>query len=343
MEFTTKQIADFLHGSVEGDETIRLSDFAKIEEGRPAALSFLSNKKYEHYLYSTEAGAVLVDEDFRPEHPVRATLIRVKSAYESLAVLLQLVASAKPRKTGIHPTAVVGASAKIGKDVYLGAYAVVGDGCEIGDGAEIYPHCCLGDNVHVGELTTIHAGVSIYDDCRIGARCIIHSGAVIGADGFGFAPDAEGHYNKIPQLGNVLIEDDVEIGANTTIDCSTMGSTIIRRGCKIDNLCQIAHNVQIDEHTAMAALSGIAGSTKVGKHCVFAGQVGIVGHVSVPDGTTFAAKTGVSGNVHRAGVYAGNPYQPVDNYRRSSVLLRKLPEMFERLNELEKIVKSQDK
>lgn len=340
MEFTTKQIADFLHGRVEGDETIRLSDFAKIEAGRPNALSFLSNLKYEHYLYTTRAGAVLVDEAFKPEHPVTVTLIRVKNAYEALATLLRLVDSARPRKTGIHPTAVISPSAKVGDEAFIGAYAVIGDNAVIGRQVTIEPHTVLGDNVTIGNNTLLHANVTVYNDCRIGARCIIHSGAIIGADGFGFAPDREGRYNKIPQLGNVVIEDDIEIGANTTVDRAVIGSTTIHQGSKLDNLCQVAHNVQIGEHTAIAAQSGIAGSTKVGSHCVFAGQVGIVGHVEVPDGTIFAAKTGISGNVRHAGTYAGYPQQPIADFRRSSVLIRKLGDMYDRINELEKSINS---
>lgn len=335
MEFTARQLADLLNGRVEGDENVKVSDFAKIEEGKAGKLSFLSNKKYTHYIYTTEASIVLVDDTFEAEHPVKTTLIRVKNSYEALATLMRLAADLMPRKSGIDPTAVISDSAKIGDLVYIGAYAVVGDNCVVEDGVMVYPHACLGDNVTVGESSKIYSNVSIYENCKIGKRCIIHSGAVIGADGFGFAPDAEGHYNKIPQMGNVLLEDDVEIGANTTVDCATMGSTIIKRGSKIDNLCQIAHNVVIGEDTAIAAQSGVAGSTKVGAHCVFAGQVGVVGHVNVPDRTILAAQTGVSGNIRKSGTYCGHPHQPVEEYRRNAVLSRKLNEMYERLNELE--------
>ncbi|MCQ2343475.1 MAG: UDP-3-O-(3-hydroxymyristoyl)glucosamine N-acyltransferase [Paludibacteraceae bacterium] len=339
MEFTAKQLADLLKGAVDGDENVKVSDFAKIEEGAPGKLSFLSNKKYTHYIYTTESSIVLVDEDFVAEQPIKATLIRVKNAYEALATLLKLAADLMPRKTGIHHSAIVSPSAKIGDLVYIGAYAVIGDKCVISDGAMVYPHTCIGDNVTVGESSRIYSNVSIYDNCVIGQRCVIHSGVVIGADGFGFAPDAEGHYNKIPQMGNVILEDDVEIGANTTIDCATMGSTIVKRGTKIDNLCQIAHNVVIGQDTAMAAQSGVAGSAKIGSRCVLAGQVGVVGHITVPDGTILAAQTGVSGNIRRPGAYCGSPAQPIEDFRRNAVIGKRLSDMYDRLMELEKKMK----
>ncbi|MBQ0008026.1 MAG: UDP-3-O-(3-hydroxymyristoyl)glucosamine N-acyltransferase [bacterium] len=336
MEFTAKQLADLLKGRVEGDENAKVSDFAKIEEGAPGKLSFLSNKKYTHYIYSTNSTIVLVDHDFVAEQPVKATLIRVPNAYEALSTLLKLAADLMPRKKGIHPSAIIDSSAKIGDLVYIGAYAVIGENCVIGDGVMIYPHTCLGDNVSVGESSRLFSNVTVYDNCKIGKHCVVHSGAVIGADGFGFAPDAEGHYNKIPQMGNVVLEDEVEVGANTTVDCATMGSTVVKRGTKIDNLCQIAHNVVIGEDTAIAAQSGIAGSAKIGSRCVLAGQVGVVGHISVPDGTVLAAQTGVSGNIRRPGVYCGSPPQPIEEFRRNAVLGKRLTEMYDRLNDLEK-------
>lgn len=339
MQFTTKQIADFLHGRVDGDETIVLNDFGKIEEATEGKLTFLSNPKYKQYIYTTKASAVLVDESFEAEHPT-PTLIRVKSAYEALSQLLLLAASMKPKKQGIHPSAHIDPSAKIGDLVYIGPYAVIGANVEIGDGSAIYPHVFLDDNVKVGEETTIYANTVIYPDCKIGNRCIIHSGAVIGSDGFGFAPDAEGHYNKIPQLGNVIIEDDVELGANAVVDCATMGSTIIHKGCKLDNLTQIAHNCVIGEHTAMAAQTGVAGSTKIGAHCVFGGQCGVVGHITIADGCTFGAKTGVCGALNKKDTYGGFPEQEIKGFRKRSVVLKHLPEMWDRLNEVEKQLKN---
>lgn len=344
MEFTAKQIAEFLCGKVEGDETVRLHDLAKIEEATEGQLTFLSNKKYTHFIYTTNASAVLVDEDFVPEQPLKPALIRVKSAYESLAKLLQLADSMKPSRSGVHSTAVVDSTATIGKDVYIGPYAVIGANARIADKARIYPHCFLDNGVCVGEGSTIYAGVKVYENCVIGNRCIIHAGAVIGADGFGFAPDAEGHYNKIPQLGNVVLEDDVEIGANTTIDCATMGSTVIHRGVKIDNLCQIAHNVVVGEDTAMAAQCGIAGSTKIGQHCVLGGQTGIVGHVEVADRSVFGAKTAVTGYIKQPGkTWGGFPEMEVHNFRKAAVLYRRLPDLYDRINELEKKIKDLEK
>ena len=341
MQFTAKQIADFLQGRVDGDETITLNDFGKIEEATEGKLTFLSNPKYTHFIYTTQASAVLVDETFVPEHPT-PTLIRVKSAYEALSQLLQLAASMKPKKQGVHPTAQIDPTAKIGEDVFIGPYAVISANVEIGSGSKIYPHVFLDDNVKVGEDTTIYANTVIYPDCQIGNRCIIHSGAVIGSDGFGFAPDAEGRYNKIPQLGNVVIEDDVELGANAVIDCATMGSTIIRKGCKLDNLTQIAHNCVIGEHTAMAAQTGVAGSTKIGAHCVFGGQCGVVGHITIADGCVFGAKTGVCGTLKVKDTYCGFPEQEVKGFRKRSVILKHLPELYDRVNNIEKNLKAKE-
>lgn len=339
MQFTTKQIADFLQGRVDGDETIILNDFGKIEEATEGKLTFLSNPKYTHYIYTTKASAVLVNEDFVAEQAT-PTLIRVKNAYEALAQLLQLADSMKPKKQGIHPTAQIDPTAKIGDLVYIGAYAVVSANAEICDGAKIYPHVFIDDNVRIGEETILYANTVVYPDCQIGNRCIVHSGAVIGSDGFGFAPDAEGRYNKIPQLGNVIIEDDVEIGANTVVDRATMGSTVVRQGCKIDNLSDIAHNVVVGEHTAMAAQTGIAGSTKIGAHCVFGGQCGAVGHITIADGCRFGAKTGIAGTIKKQGTYAGYPEQEIHGFRRSFVALKNLPDIWDRLSEVEKTLKT---
>lgn len=323
MEFTAKQIAEYLHGTVEGDADVKLSDLAKIEEGREGTLTFLSNPKYTHYIYTTGASACLVNHDFVAENPVATTLIRVPNAYEALATLLKLVESVKPKKQGIHPSAVVAQSATMGDGAYVGAHVVIGENVKIGTNCTIYPN------------------VTIYDDCVIGNNCVLHAGAVIGADGFGFAPSANGEYDKIPQIGNVILEDDVEVGANATIDRATMGSTIVRRGAKIDNLVQIAHNVEIGENTVVAAQSGVAGTTKIGKHCMLGGQVGISGHLSIADGSIFAAKTGVSNNIKEPNqIWFGYPHLRMDVSRRVSVVQRHLPDLEKKIYALEKQVKA---
>lgn len=322
MEFTARQIAEYLHGTVEGDADVKLSELSKIEEGREGTLTFLSNPKYTHYIYTTGASACLVNEDFVAEEQLTTTLIRVPDAYGALASLLRLVESVKPKKQGIHPSAVIDSSATLGDDVYVGAHAVIGA------------------NVTIGANCTIYPNVTIYDDCVIGNNCILHAGAVIGADGFGFAPNANGEYDKIPQIGNVILEDNVDIGANATIDRATMGSTIVRKGAKIDNLVQIAHNVEIGENTVVAAQSGVAGTTKIGKHCMLGGQVGISGHLNIADGSIFAAKTGVSNNIKEANqMWFGYPHLRMDISRRVSVVQRHLPDMQKKIYALEKEIK----
>ena len=341
MQFTAKQVSEYLHGTVEGDESVLLSDLSKIEEGRPGTLTFLSNPKYTHYIYTTQASACLVNNDFVAEQSITTTLIRVDNAYECLAQLLTLVNSIKPQKRGIDPRAVIDENATIGDNVFVGPYAVIGQGVTIGADSKIYPHTFVDDNVCIGEGTTLFSGVKIYDSCVIGNRCTLHAGCVIGADGFGFAPDAEGHYQKIPQIGNVLIEDDVEIGANSTIDRSTMGSTIIRRGVKIDNLVQIAHNVEVCEDTVMAAQSGVAGSTQVGKHCMLGGQVGIAGHIAIADGSVFGAQTGVPNSIKEANkIWQGYPAMPVIGFRKLSVVQKQLPDLVKKIYDLEKEIKA---
>jgi UDP-3-O-[3-hydroxymyristoyl] glucosamine N-acyltransferase len=340
MEFTVQQIADYLNGVVEGDGTLKVSELSKIEEGRSGTLTFLSNPKYTQYIYSTQASACLVNRDFVPEKEVATTLIRVDNAYECLAKLLTLVDSVKPKKQGISAKSDISESAKIGDNVYVGAFVVIGDGVVIGDNVQIYPNTFIDDNVVVGDGTVIYAGVKIYDGCRIGARCVLHAGAVVGSDGFGHAPDAEGHYHKIPQVGNVVIEDDVELGANTTIDRATMGSTVIRRGVKIDNLVQVAHNVEIGEDTVIAAQSGIAGSTKIGKRCMLGGQVGISGHITIADGSIFGAQSGVPSNIKEPNqIWQGYPVMPIMGFRRLTVLQKQLPDLSRRVHELEKKMK----
>lgn len=338
MEFSAKQVADLIEGRVEGNEQAKITTFAKIEEGQEGAISFLSNPKYTHYIYDTKSSVVLVNDDLVLERPVKATLIRVKNAYEAVARLLQLYAQMKPRKKGISKTASISPSAHLGKDCYVGDFACVGDGVQIGDGAQIYPHVVIGDGVHIGNNALLYPHVTIYEGCRLGNNVTIHAGSVVGADGFGFAPGTEG-YDKIPQIGIVTIEDDVEIGANTCIDRSTMGSTIIRKGVKLDNLVQIAHNVEVGENTVMSAQVGVAGSAKIGSWCMFGGQAGIAGHITVGDKTFVGAQCGVNSSLNGNESVIGSPAQEPKSFFKSSVLFRKLPEIYKRLNDLEKKVK----
>jgi len=318
MEFSAKQIAEFIGGRVEGNEQATVHTFAKIEEGKEGAITFLSNPKYTQYIYDTKASIVLVNEDLQLEHPVSATLIRVKNAYECVAKLMQMYAAALPKKTGIDPLASISATAQIGKDVYIGPFTYVGDGVKIGDGSRIYPN------------------VTIYDGCQIGNRVTIHAGAVIGADGFGFAPNTEG-YEKIPQLGIVIIEDDVEIGANTCVDRSTMGHTIIHKGVKLDNLIQVAHNCEIGENTVMSAQVGLAGSTKIGSWCMVGGQAGFSGHIHVADRTNVGAQCGVINNTKGNGeTLIGSPAMDPKDFFRAKALYRRLPDMYKEISALRK-------
>jgi UDP-3-O-[3-hydroxymyristoyl] glucosamine N-acyltransferase len=325
MEFTAKQIAEFIQGRIEGNENATVHTFAKIEEGVPGAISFLSNPKYTHYIYDTQSSIVLINEDVELEKPVNATLIRVKNAYDCVAKLLQLYEASKPKKNGIDSLAFISPKAKIGKDVYIGAFAYIGDGAEIGDNTQVYPHTTIGDGVKVGNGCLFYPNVTIYQGCKLGNNVTIHAGSVIGADGFGFAPSANG-YDKIPQIGIVTIEDNVEIGANTCIDRSTMGSTYIRKGVKLDNLVQIAHNVEVGENTVMSAQVGIAGSTKVGSWCMFGGQVGLAGHIQVGDKVFLGAQSGVPGNVKSNQTVIGTPPMEPKAYFRSQAIFRRLPE-----------------
>ena len=337
MEFSAQQIADFLQGEIQGDSTIKVSSFSKIEEGKAGTLSFLSNPKYNQYLYDSEASIILVNKDFVPEKEVKATLIKVENSYESLAKLLYLVEQYKPKKVGISNMAFISEKTKIGTNVYVAPFAFVGENVELGNNASIDANAYIGDNVKIGENTTIHAGVIIEKDCVIGSNCIIHAGVVIGADGFGFAPTEDGTYKKIPQIGNVIVEDNVEIGANTTIDRAAFGSTIIHKGVKIDNLVQIAHNVEVGVNAVIAAQSGVAGSSKIGKQCILAGQVGVVGHIEVADGTTLGAQTGVSNSIKEPNtILLGSPSIPIGNFRRSSVVFKNLPELQKTVFDLQK-------
>ena len=339
MNFTAAIIADFLKGKVEGDPEAKVSDVSKIEDGRPGTLSFLANPKYEKFLYETQASIVIVNQDFEPQQKIETTLIRVENAYDSFADLLVLYEQSKPKKSGISKLASIAESATLGKDLYVGEFTVVHEKAQIGDGAQLFPQVYIGDNVTIGEGTIIHPGVRIYEGCQIGAFCVIHSGVVIGGDGFGFVPNQENNYKKIPQVGNVIIEDHVEIGANTTIDRATMGSTIIRKGVKLDNLIQIGHNVEIDENTVIAAQSGISGSTRIGKNCMLGGQVGTVGHISIADGTKIAAKSGIPKNIKKEGtVVQGAPAFEFGHYQRSYVLFKNLPTLKKQIDELERKV-----
>ncbi len=318
MEFTAKQIADFIGGRVEGNEQTTVHTFAKIEEGQEGAITFLSNPKYTQYIYETKASIVLVNDDLVLDREVSTTLIRVPNAYECVAKLMQMYAAALPKKTGVDPLAFVSSSAQIGQDVYIGPFAYVGEGVRIGDGTRIYPN------------------VTIYDGCQIGKNVTIHAGAVIGADGFGFAPNTEG-YEKIPQLGIVIIEDDVEIGANTCVDRSTMGQTVIHRGVKLDNLIQVAHNCEIGENTVMSAQVGMAGSTKIGAWCMVGGQAGFAGHIQVADKTNVGAQCGVISNTKGNGeTLIGSPAMDPKDFFKAKALYRRLPEMYKEISALRK-------
>ncbi len=339
MEFKAKDIASLLKGVVEGDEDIAVSDVSKIEEGRPGTLAFLANPKYEHFIYTTQASIVLVNRDFRPSRPVACTMIRVASAYEAIAALLKMYESMRPQPSGIEQPSFVHETAEMGENSYIGAFAYIGRNVKIGNNVKIYPQAFIGDGVRIGDNTVIYAGVKVYYGCVIGNNCIIHAGTVIGADGFGFAPSAEG-YNKVPQIGNVVLEDCVEIGANTCIDRATMGSTLIKKGVKLDNLIQIAHNVVVGENTVMAAQCGVAGTTKIGEKCMFGGQVGIAGHLKIGNEVRLAAQSGVMSDVDSATVLMGAPAFDVNAYRKAYVVFRKLPDLYRQLNQVEKDIQT---
>lgn len=340
MEFTAKIIADFLRGEIVGNPDVKVNNVAKIEEAQPGTLAFLSNPKYNHYLYTTQASIVLINNDFKIEKEVNPTLIKVPNAYEAFASLLQLTQQGKTQKTGVEERSVVASSAKLDENVYIGSFAYIGENVKIGKNARIYPNTFVGDNVTIGEGTTLFAGVKIYEDCIIGNNCTIHAGAVIGADGFGFAPQSDNNYKKIPQIGNVILEDFVEIGANATIDRATMGSTIIRKGVKLDNLTHVAHNVEVGENTVMAAQSGIAGSTKIGKNCMFGGQVGFAPHLTIADGVKAAAQSGIASSIKEENlIVMGAPAYKISDYQKAYVGFRKLPEILKQISNLEKEIK----
>ncbi len=336
MEFTAKQISDLLQGTIDGDPGTTVNKLAKIEEGIPGSLSFLGNPKYIEYVYTSKASIIIVGNDFVPDSPVSATLIRVADARGSFAKLLEMYNQVMRDKKGIETPSFIASSATVGNDPYIGAFAYIGNKVKLGNNVKIYPNCYIGDNVTIGDNTTLFAGAKVYSDCVIGASVTIHAGVIIGGDGFGFAPSS-GSYAKVAQIGNVIIEDHVEIGSGTTIDRATLGSTIIRKGVKLDNLIQIAHNVEVGANTVIAAQTGIAGSTKIGKDCMIGGQVGIVGHITIADNTKIAAQSGVGSAVTEPGqIIQGSPAFGISDYRRSYVVFRKLPDLEKKISELEK-------
>lgn len=342
MEFSAVQIATILSGEVEGNPDAIVTGLAKIEEGTEGTLSFLSNPKYEEFIYTTGASICIVNKTFVPSKdlPKSLTLIKVDDAYACFAKLLEAYAQFRKKTPKIEQPSFIAESANLGNDSYVGAFAYIGENVKIGNNVQIYPQAFIGDNVVIGDDSIIYAGVKIYADCKIGNRCILHAGAVLGSDGFGFAPDQAGVYSKVPQIGAVLLEDDVEIGANATIDCATMGATILRKGVKIDNLVHIAHNVEIGEHTAMAAQVGVAGSTKIGKHVMVGGQAGISGHITIADGTKIVAQSGIPNNVKKEEVLMGSPGIPIDEFKKSFVGFRKLPFLLKKISELDQQVKA---
>jgi UDP-3-O-[3-hydroxymyristoyl] glucosamine N-acyltransferase len=340
MEFSAKQIAQIIDGIVEGDENILVSNLSKIEEGTIGTLSFLANSAYTNYIYSTNASIVIVNKSFVLENPVKSscTLIRVENAYESFAKLLELYNQINTEKEGVEQPSFVSSNATIGENCYVGAFAYIGQNVSIGNHVKIYPHVYIGDNCKIGNNTILFSGVKIYHDCLIGKNCTIHASTVVGSDGFGFAPNNEGHvFTKVPQIGNVIIEDDVEIGSNSSIDRATLGSTILRKGVKLDNLVQIAHNVEIGENTVIAGLSGIAGSTKVGKNCMIGAQVGVAGHLRIANGVKIAGQSGIGSSIDKEGeILQGSPAFNIGEFKRSYVLFRGLPKLNNKVSDLTK-------
>jgi UDP-3-O-[3-hydroxymyristoyl] glucosamine N-acyltransferase len=340
MKFSAQTIATFLNGEIVGNPDVEVTDVSKIEEGRPGTLTFLSNPKYTKYIYETEASIVLVNKSFVPEKEISATLIKVDDSYQALAKLLELYQQSKPQKMGIESPSSISDKAVLGKDVYVGAFAYIAEGAKIGNDVKIYPQTYIGENVEIGDNTIIYAGVKIYNDCKIGKECVIHAGAVIGADGFGFAPGNENNYKKIPQIGNVILEDYVEIGANTCVDRATMGSTIVHKGVKLDNLIQIAHNVEVGENTVMASQTGIAGSTKIGANCMFGGQVGVSGHIVVANGVKLGAQCGVNSSITTENAsLIGSPAMDYREFMKCFVLFRNFTKINQEIISLERDVK----
>ncbi len=336
MKFTATQIAGILEGKVEGNPNAEVWAVAKIEEGAPGTISFLANPKYTHYIYETLSSIVIVNDEFEATAPIQATLIRVPDPYACFAKLLAFYDQMTQNKQGVSSLAFVSSTAQCGENLYLGEFAFVGENAKIGNNVKIYPQVYVGDGCTIGDNTVLNPGVKLYRNTVVGSNCILHAGVVIGADGFGFAPQPDGHYEKIPQVGNVVIEDNVEIGANTTIDRATMGSTRIHKGVKLDNLIMLAHNTEVGENTAIAAQTGVSGSTHIGKNCVIAGQCGFAGHITVADGTRIGAQSGVMGNIKKADKLMGSPTQPLHQYLKSIAHIRRLDEMSKTINELKK-------
>ena len=335
MELSAKNIAKYLNGEVEGNQDVVVNDVSKIEEGKPGSLTFLANPKYAKYIYSTAASIVIVNKDFEAEQAVKSTLIRVEDAYGAFATLLDMYDQSNKQEPGIDPQSAIDKTAEVGKEVYVGACAVIGKNAKIGNNVEIHPQVYIGDNAEVGDNTILYSGVKVFKNCILGKDCIIHGGTVIGSDGFGFAPKNQKDYKKIPQIGNVIIEDNVEIGSNSSIDRATMGSTIIRTGVKMDNLVQIAHNVEVGAHTVMASQVGIAGSTKIGRNCMIGGQVGIVNHLTIADEVKIAAQSGISSNISEVGaIVQGSPAFNIKEYQKSLVIFKNLPKIQKIINEL---------
>jgi UDP-3-O-[3-hydroxymyristoyl] glucosamine N-acyltransferase len=341
MKFTAEQIAGILEGEVFGNPNAEVHELSKIEEGKEGSLTFLSNPKYNNYIYSTQATITIVNKSFIPESEIKTTMIKVEDAYLAFSKLLEFYDQAKAAKSGIEQPSVIAENATYGKNLYLGSFSYVGSKVVLGDNVKIYPNCFIGDNVVIGDNVTIFAGTKIYEQTIIGNNCTIHSGAVIGADGFGFAPNPDGSFKKIPQIGNVIIEDNVDIGACTSIDRATMGSTIIRKGVKLDNQIQIGHNVEIGENTVIAAQTGVAGSTKIGKNAMIGGQVGIAGHLTIGNNVRIQAQSGVGRNIKDAEVLQGSPTFGYNDYSKSYVHFKNLPKIVAELEELKKQILNQ--
>ena len=335
LEFTASQIAGILEGDVEGNPDVAVHKLSKIEEGQTGSLTFLANPKYTPFIYKTEASIIIVNRDFVPEQALNSTLIKVDDAYKSFSKLLAYYNQVKNTKSGIEQPVFISESARYGPDLYLGAFSYLGNDVSLGENVKIYPNVYIGDNVTIGDNTVIFAGAKIYSETRIGKDCVIHSGVILGADGFGFTPDENGEFTKVPQTGNVILEDHVDVGAGTTIDRATLGSTILRRGVKLDNQIQIAHNVEIGEHTVIAAQTGIAGSTKIGRNCMIGGQVGIVGHIVIGDRVKIQAQSGISRNIRDDEVLQGSPALNYGDYNKSYVHFRNLPRLVQRIENLE--------
>ncbi|MDM1298132.1 UDP-3-O-(3-hydroxymyristoyl)glucosamine N-acyltransferase [Empedobacter falsenii] len=335
MKFKAAEIAQLLQGTVKGDANVEVSTLSKIEEGKEGSISFLANPKYEHFIYTTNASIVIVSKDFVATDSISSTLIVVEDAYQAFTQLLKYYNTIKNNKVGIEEYTKVNSTAQLGDNVYVGSFSYIGANVSIGNNVKIYPNVTIGDHAKIGDNTVLHSGVQVYEECEIGQNCIIHSNVVIGADGFGFAPNPDGSFEKIPQIGNVLIEDNVEIGAGSTIDRATMGSTIIRKGVKLDNQIQIAHNVQIGENTVIASQSGVAGSTKIGRNCMIGGQVGIAGHLTIGDFVQVQAQSGINGDVESKTQLYGSPAMEASNFRKSYVHFRKFPEIVKRIDKLE--------